>query len=98
MLAGSFTGFLVRRHGRAAYRRLYRGVSAGPFEPVFEDSVGVTLGAAERAWRQEVRAAGPLGGLATVAGSPPAAGSFAAPTADRQSETADVGSAIGPAS
>jgi hypothetical protein len=83
VLAGSFTGFLIRRHGRATHRRLYQWVTARGFERDFEDAVGVSLGAAERAWRQEVRAAGPLGGLAAVAEPPLAAEPVAAPDTGR---------------
>jgi len=77
-LAGSFTGFLIRRYGRAAYRRLYQKLSTRGFARDFEDTLGVSLAEAERAWRLEVRAAGPLGGRAAAAGSPWAAESAAA--------------------
>lgn len=84
MLAGSFTGFLVRRFGRAAHRRLYQQISAGGFERAFESALGVTLAAAEQEWRQEVRAAGPLGGLAKAAQPPLAAEPAPAPDMDRE--------------
>src|SRR5262249_20591633 len=61
MLAGSFTGFLLRRYGLAAYRQLYRRAGGRGFGRVFARCVGESLDAAERQWRHEVRIGGPLG-------------------------------------
>jgi hypothetical protein len=79
LLAGSFTGFLLRRHGKAAYRRLYGRLSGRRFEREFRDCLGASLEAAERAWRAEVLSGGPLGRRAGSAESPWAAEPQGAP-------------------
>jgi hypothetical protein len=53
-LAGSFTGFLLRRHGWEAYRRLYRLCDGLRFRAKFEKCFGVTLEKAEWQWRNEM--------------------------------------------
>ena len=53
-IAGSFTGFLVRRIGWPAFKEFYRRASASNFTEVFRDAFGVTLLDAERQWRQEL--------------------------------------------
>ncbi len=56
-LAGSFTGFLLRRYGWERYRRLYRcGACA---ERRFAKVMGVTFADAERQWRDELIAMEP---------------------------------------
>ena len=69
-LAGSFTGFLIRRFGWDRYHTLYRRVGParinGVFKPVpytvwfasaFQNVFGLTLEEAERQWREDVREA-----------------------------------------
>jgi hypothetical protein len=50
-LAGSFTGFLIRRYGWKRYRRLYRTADSVFFRRSFRKVVGVSLEEAERKWR-----------------------------------------------
>jgi len=59
LLAGSFTGFLLRRYGWPAYRRLFRVCDRIRFSAEFEKSFGVTLEEAERQWRHELLAMSP---------------------------------------
>jgi hypothetical protein len=54
VLAGSFTGFLIRRHGWAAYRKLYRGATLS-FRRQFRKHLGMTLEQAEQQWREGLR-------------------------------------------
>jgi hypothetical protein len=54
LLAGSFTGFLVRRFGWDRYRDLYRRAKARKFPRTFEKVYGISLERAERRWRDEV--------------------------------------------
>lgn len=61
VLAGSFTGFLLRRYGKAAYRRLYRRARRWGFDRTFRRCLGVEFAEAERQWRYEALAVGPLG-------------------------------------
>ena len=59
LLAGSFTGFLLRRFGWPAYRRLYRMCDGSRFRAKLEKCFGVSLQEAERQWRHEVLAMSP---------------------------------------
>jgi hypothetical protein len=56
ILAGSFTGFLLRRHGLKQYRKLFRLCDGTRFRAKFEKCFGVTLEVAEQQWRDEVLA------------------------------------------
>jgi hypothetical protein len=56
LIAGSFTGFLLRRFGRDRYERLYRLPHQKYFADSFEACFGVTIEEAEREWRQGVMA------------------------------------------
>lgn len=53
-LAGSFTGFLIRRFGWDRYRRLYRRCDGFRFRAKFRKCIGVSLEEAEWQWRNEV--------------------------------------------
>jgi hypothetical protein len=52
LLAGSFTGFLIRRFGLQRYGALFRQCTAYRFGRKFEKCFGMTLEQAERSWRQ----------------------------------------------
>ena len=54
-LAGSFTGFLIRRFGWDAYERLYRQCDGLRFESKFQKCYGVSLADAHWEWRLELR-------------------------------------------
>lgn len=54
ILAGSFTGFLIRRFGWDRYRKLYRRCSPFRFRATFRKCIGITLEAAEWQWRNEL--------------------------------------------
>lgn len=54
ILAGSFTGFLIRRYGWDRYRRLYRRCNGLRFAAQFQKCFGVNLQKAERQWRNEL--------------------------------------------
>jgi hypothetical protein len=54
VLAGSFTGFLIRRYGWQPYRRLFRLCDGLRFRAKFERCFGVTLEKAEWQWRNQV--------------------------------------------
>jgi hypothetical protein len=54
LLAGSFTGFLVRRFGWKAYRRYYRGAHLLNYKRFFIKCFGVSLVQAEWQWRDEL--------------------------------------------
>jgi hypothetical protein len=55
LLAGSFTGFLIRRFGWQAYRRFFRTVASwGCYRWVFRRQFGLTLEQAEWQWRNEL--------------------------------------------
>jgi hypothetical protein len=56
LLAGSFTGFLLRRFGWKHYRKFYRMADARRFESKFQKCFGVNLEDAERQWRDHVLA------------------------------------------
>jgi len=73
LLAGSFTGFLLRRYGQKAYRRLYARASRRNFGRELHRCMGVSLDEAERQWRYELLIGGPLGRKAGSAESPWAA-------------------------
>jgi hypothetical protein len=60
VLAGSFTGFLVRRFGWDRYRTLYRKAGLVRFAATFRKVLGLSLAEAERQWRDEVLAANRL--------------------------------------
>ncbi len=53
-LAGSFTGFLVRRFGWDAFMGFFAQANARNFEAAFERTFGMTFFAAEREWRKEL--------------------------------------------
>jgi hypothetical protein len=54
MLAGSFTGFLIRRHGWDRYRKWYRGCDGWLFGMKFRWRFGVSFAKAEWQWRNEI--------------------------------------------
>jgi hypothetical protein len=55
VLAGSFTGFLVRVFGWQAYRRLYRRQQGGwRFDAHFWEQFGLSLEEAEAQWREAI--------------------------------------------
>lgn len=54
-LAGSFTGFLIRRFGWAAYERLYRLCDGRKLEPKFQTCFGQSPQDADWEWRLELR-------------------------------------------
>jgi hypothetical protein len=54
VLAGSFTGFLIRRYGWQPYRKLFRLGDGIRFRAKFEKCFGVALEKAEWQWRNEV--------------------------------------------
>ncbi len=53
-LAGSFTGFLIRRYGWERYERLYRCCNGYRFKAKFNRCFGVTFEKAEWQWRNEL--------------------------------------------
>ncbi len=53
-LAGSFTGFLIRRFGWETYHGFFRRARRRNFERVFQGVYGLSLLAAERQWRDEI--------------------------------------------
>jgi hypothetical protein len=53
-VAGSFTGFLIRRFGWTKYRKLYRWCNGLAFRWKFKYCFGVTLPEAESQWRREL--------------------------------------------
>ncbi len=53
MLAGSFTGFLIRHHGWDPYRAFYSIASADNFLESFRDCFDIGLDPAEELWRLE---------------------------------------------
>lgn len=54
VLAGSFTGFLIRRYGWKSYRKLYRLCDGIRFKAKFQKCFGISLEKAEWQWRNEV--------------------------------------------
>lgn len=54
LLAGSFTGFLIRRFGWDRYRQLYSRCSTLHFQATFQKCMGLSLEKAEWQWRNEV--------------------------------------------
>jgi hypothetical protein len=54
VLAGSFTGFLIRRFGWKNYRRFYRRSNAVSFKKHFRKHFGSSLEKAEWSWRNEL--------------------------------------------
>lgn len=54
IIAGSFTGFLIRRYGWQPYRKLFRLCDGIGFRPKFETCFGVSLEKAEWQWRNEI--------------------------------------------
>ena len=56
VLAGSFTGFLIRRFGWKPYRKLYRLCDGFNFRGKFKSCFGVSLEDAERTWREQLLA------------------------------------------
>jgi hypothetical protein len=61
VLAGSFTGFLIRRYGWDAYRRFYRKSDALNFNRYFRKVFGVSFDKAEWQWRTELDVMAALG-------------------------------------
>src|SRR5207302_9005159 len=55
VLAGSFTGFLIRRYGVEAYRKFFRKTDALNFQGYFRKVFGVTFTKAEWRWRSELQ-------------------------------------------
>jgi hypothetical protein len=53
LLAGSFTGFLIRHVGWERYRRFYCEVGAGDFRAAFKKCLGLSLEIAETRWRRQ---------------------------------------------
>ena len=53
-LAGSFTGFLIRRYGVEAYRKFFRKTDALNFQSTFRKIFGVTFAKAEWQWRTQL--------------------------------------------
>jgi hypothetical protein len=62
LLAGSFTGFLIRRFGWQRYRRFYLSQAAwgGFYRWVFRRHFGLTLEKAEWQWRNELLVPGAI--------------------------------------
>lgn len=56
VMAGSFTGFLIRRFGWKQYRSLYKCAYRFRFRRQFRDAFGMTLKEAEVRWRNELLA------------------------------------------
>jgi hypothetical protein len=54
--AGSFTGFLIRRHGWDRYLRFYRKTKATRFESRFRKFFGLSLMEAQQRWLDEILA------------------------------------------
>lgn len=54
LLAGSFTGFLIRRYGWDRFRQLYRRCDGTRFAAKFEKCFGISLDKADWQWRNEV--------------------------------------------
>lgn len=54
VLAGSFTGFLIRRYGWQQYRKLFRLCDGSRFLTKFEKCFGATFEKAEWQWRNEI--------------------------------------------
>jgi hypothetical protein len=54
VLAGSFTGFLIRRYGWREYRKLFRLCNGVRFRAKFKKCFGVSLEKAEWQWRNEI--------------------------------------------
>ena len=57
-LAGSFSGFLIRRFGRDRYREFYKAALPANFAQSLSDIFTLTLTQAEVQWRVEVATAG----------------------------------------
>jgi hypothetical protein len=56
ILAGSFTGFLIRRFGQDAYRKFYHKSDALNFHAYFRKIFGISFEKAEWRWRTELQA------------------------------------------
>jgi hypothetical protein len=54
VLAGSFTGFLIRRLGWGTYRRFYKEVRWRGYRKALKRVLGMTLEEAEARWRAEI--------------------------------------------
>jgi hypothetical protein len=54
LLAGSFTGFLIRRYGWERYRKLFCRCNGSRFQAKFKKYMGVTLEQAEWQWRTHI--------------------------------------------
>src|SRR5262249_19077684 len=52
LIAGSFTGYLIRRYGWSAYLQFYRPAGPSNCPLAFEQAFRVTLTAAEADWRR----------------------------------------------
>jgi hypothetical protein len=55
LLAGSFTGFLIRRYGWARLEKLFRRCNGSRFRAKFTKCFGVSLEHAEWQWRTEIQ-------------------------------------------
>jgi hypothetical protein len=53
-LAGSFTGFLIRRFGWDKYRCMYRASTTKDFEAIFQKVYSLTVQEADAQWRNEL--------------------------------------------
>jgi signal transduction histidine kinase len=53
-LAGSFTGFLIRRFGWDSYGGFFQESNARNFRGIFQKAFGLSLLTAERQWREEL--------------------------------------------
>ena len=54
LLAGSFTGFLIRRYGWEKYRQFFRSCDVAKFAGDFAKHFRVSMEEAERQWRAEI--------------------------------------------
>lgn len=54
IMAGSFTGYLIRRYGWNRYRKLYRSCDGLRFAAKFQKCFGVSLEKADWQWRNEL--------------------------------------------
>jgi len=55
VLAGSFTGYLLRHYDWERYRKLYRRAMCNTFKRSFKEIIGISLQEAEDRWRAELR-------------------------------------------
>ncbi len=55
VLAGSFTGFLIRHYGKDKYRAIFSAATRSELHSLFTKSFGLSLEDAEQHWRRELR-------------------------------------------